>query len=128
MDFFNTRTHTHTHTQWALLSITVRNRFKNKNKLSPQLDLFCLSRSHSDNQLLNHKVLQLLQSGRWGNVLTVTLCLPRSDRIQSFWMPTDFVKCPVHSIRLLRKKLWHLAGHCRYYFIYTFSGCACVCM
>ena len=42
----------------------------------------------------------------------------RSDRTESFWMSTDLVKFPVHSLRLLRKKLRHLAGCC--YFFYFF--------
>ena len=29
-------------------------------------------------------------------------------------MPTGLIKFPVHSIHLLRKKLWHLTGHCCY--------------
>ena len=53
----------------------------------------------------------------WGkNVLTLTLCVLRADRTESFWIATDLVKCLVHSICLLRlrKKLQHLAGCCCY--------------
>ena len=43
--------------------------------------------SHSD-----YKVLQILKSGRRGNVLALTSCVLRSDRTESVWMPTDLVK------------------------------------
>ena len=59
-----------------------------------------------------------------GNVLTLTLCVLRSDRAQSVWMPTDFIKFPVHSVHLLRKKLWHLAGrHHFFFFFWGWVGC-----
>ena len=54
-----------------------------------------------------------------GNVLTLTSCELRFVRTESSWMPTDLVKFPVHSMRLLRKNLRHLAGLCRY-FIYIY--------
>ena len=34
-----------------------------------------------------------------GNVLTLTSCVLRSDRTDSVWMPTDFLKFLVHSFR-----------------------------
>ena len=77
---------------------------------------------------VDYKVLQLLQSGHRGkNVLTLTSCVLRSDRTESFWMATDLVKCLVHSICLLRlrKKLQHLAGCCcydLYIYIYNLGG------
>ena len=61
--------------------------------------------SHSDNQSVDYKVLQLLQSGHRGNVLTLTSCVLRSEWTESFWMPTDLVKFYVQSLRLSRKKL-----------------------
>ena len=51
-------------------------------------------------------------------MLTLTSCILRFDQAESFWMPTDLVKFPVHSICLLRKKLWHLAGCCYFFFIF----------
>ena len=59
-------------------------------------------------------VIQHLQSGRRGNVLTLTSCVLRSDRTESVWMPTELVKFRVHSVRLLRRKLRHLADRCHY--------------
>ena len=55
-----------------------------------------------------------------GNVPTLTSRVLRSDRTESFWMPTGLVKFPVHSVRLPRKKLLHLAGRC--YYFYFFQG------
>ena len=43
-------------------------------------------------------VIQHLQSGRRGNVLTLTSCVLRSDRTESVWMPTDLLTFPVNSI------------------------------
>ena len=65
--------------------------------------------SHSNNQ--SESTTKFYNSSKvdiGGNVLTLTLSVPRSDRTESVWMPTDLVKFLVHSIHLLRKKLWHL--------------------
>ena len=64
--------------------------------------------NQSGNQSTTKDVVQLLQSGHRGNVLTLILCVLRFDQTESIWMPTDLVKFPVHSIRLLRKKLRHI--------------------
>ena len=84
----------------------------------------------------DYKVLQLLQSRCWVNMLTLTLCALRSDRTKSVWMPSDSVKFLIHSIRLLKNKLWHLTGHCHYYlFLYIYiiffwwaGSCVCLCV
>ena len=110
-----------------------------------------ISLSHSDNQ--SESTAKFYNSSKvdvGGNMLTLTSCLLRSDRVESFWMPTDLAKFPVHSICLLRKKLRHLAGSCYYFFkilgwtrwgggyphlrskcmlsAYTCGACACTCM
>ena len=70
--------------------------------------------SHSDSQSESTtKVYSSSKADVGGNVLTLTTCVLRSVRTESFWMPTDLVKCPVHSLRLPRKKLQLLAGRCR---------------
>ena len=83
--------------------------------------LLFISLSHSDNQSETANFYNSSKVDVGGNVLTLTLCLLRSDRTESFWMPTDLVIFHVHSLCVLRKKLQHLAGHCCY-FLYIFSS------
>ena len=62
--------------------------------------------SHSDNQSESTtKFYNFSKADVVGNVLTMTSCVLRSDRTESVWMTTDLLKFPVHSIRILRKKL-----------------------
>ena len=67
------------------------------------IDTFRLSRCHTAITRVDYRVLQLFQS-RCGGMLTLTSGILRSDWTESFMMPTDGVKFPVHSLCLLRNK------------------------
>ena len=91
------------------------NDWVNTSKSSFNRPLSFISLSHSDNQ--SQSTTKFYNSSKvdaGGHVLTLTSCVLRFDRAESFWMPTDIVKFPVHSVRLLKKKLRHLAGRCYY--------------
>ena len=63
-----------------------------------------ISLSHSDSQSESTtKFYNSSKADAGGHVLTLTWCVLRYDRAESFWMPTDIVKFPVYSVRLLRK-------------------------
>ena len=92
-----------------------RKKHVNTSKSSFKRPLSFILLSHSQNQSESTtKFYNSSKADAGGHVLTLTWCVLRYDRAESFWMPTDTVKFPVHSLRLLGKKLLHLSGRCYY--------------
>ena len=84
-----------------------------KSSFTRPLSFTWLSHSHNQSESTT-KFYNSSKADAGGHVLTLTWCVLRYDRDESFWMPTDTVKFPVHSVRLRRRKLRHLAGRCYY--------------
>ena len=106
------RQHTHTHTHLNEFNLNILRFLRNLTGFKreqfdsiqePQISnrpLWFISLSLSDNQSEpTTKFCNSFKADVWGNVLILTYSVLRFERSESFWIPADFVKFPVSSVR-----------------------------